>query len=60
MSALSSILAVTSFPTANVIPSFTKAIQSLIEVDSANLLDTTKLNPKKELTSPEARALTTL
>ena len=29
-------------------------------VPTANLLDTTKLNPKNELISPEARALTVL
>ena len=60
MSALSSILAVTSFPTAKVIPSLTKAIQSLLDVARFSLLDTIKLNPKNELTSPEANAFTVL
>ncbi len=60
MSALSSILASTSLPTPNVMPSDAKAITFLLEDSIDNLFDTIKLKPKNELISPFANALTVL
>ena len=60
MSALSSILALTSLPTPNAMPSDAKAIHDLLEDAIDSLFDTIKLKPKNELISPLANALTVL
>ncbi len=63
LSALSSILATTSWPIANLIASCVNAYASLSSVlvaSNDNLLLTINLKPKKESTWPCARALTVL
>ena len=60
MSALSSILVIKSWPIAILHPSIAQTRQSLLDEADVSLLETIKLKPKNELTSPFAKLFTVL